>query len=169
MGRPRSYDVPVTSDRQDFGVLLSLAGVTFAEELRAHVQAAGFPGFSTRTGFVLRLLLAEPLGLRRLADRMHMTPQATLKVVDAMTEAGYVDRVDSPADGRVRLVAVSKRGREALATARAFHEKFEAELAASVGDATGEDVRRALECIAQRSPVVVPTGSRGSAQSGTRD
>lgn len=143
-------------------MLLSLAQVTFAEELEQHVRAAGFTGFTTRTGFVLRLLLEEPLGLRRLADRIHMTPQATLKVVDAMTEAGYVDRVGSAEDGRVRLVAVSERGREALATARTFHERFESEVAGVVGDGAVVDVRRALEVIAARSPVVVPSSVRRS-------
>lgn len=141
-------------------MLLSLAQVTFADELQAHLREAGHPGFTTRTGFVLRLLVSEPLSLRALADRLHMTPQATLKLVDVMTEAGYVDRTGSPSDGRVRLVAVNDRGREALATARAFHDRFEADLAATIGDEAAAGVRHGLELLAARTPVAVP-GSRG--------
>lgn len=152
--------MPVDNDRQDFGVLLSLAQVTFAEELRTHLHDCGYTGFSTRTGFVLRLLSQEPLGLRRLADRMHMTPQATLKIVDAMTEDGYVDRVGSPDDGRVRLVTVSERGRKALDSARAFHDRFEADLAEEIGPEASGAVRRGMEVLAARTPVSVPAGGR---------
>lgn len=152
--------MPVINDRQDFGVLLSLAQVTFAEELRTHLHDSGYTGFSTRTGFVLRLLEEKPLGLRRLADRMHMTPQATLKIVDAITEERYVDRVDSPDDGRVRLVAVSDRGRDALETARRFHQSFEDDLSARIGADAAAGARSALEVLAARAPVAVPAGGR---------
>ncbi|WP_141013997.1 hypothetical protein [Nocardioides sambongensis] len=54
----------MTDDRQDFGVLLALAQVTFSEELREHLRTEGHESFTTRTGFVLRLLTAEPLSLR---------------------------------------------------------------------------------------------------------
>ncbi|WP_141013996.1 MarR family winged helix-turn-helix transcriptional regulator [Nocardioides sambongensis] len=88
-----------------------------------------------------------------------MTPQATLKLVDLMTEAGYVDRTDSPEDRRVRLVVVNDRGREALATAQAFHDRFESDLATSIGGEAAAGVRRGLELLAARTPVAVPGGN----------
>ncbi|TIC81292.1 hypothetical protein E8D34_18025 [Nocardioides sp. GY 10113] len=152
----------MTDDRQDFGVLLSLASVTFAQELRDHMHDAGFIGFTTRTGFVLRLLLTEPLSLRGLADRLHMTPQATLKLVDGMALAGFVDRATSMRDRRLRMVQVNDRGRAALDAAKGFHQKFELDLAADVGEAAAADVRRALELLANRTPVSVPGGRRSA-------
>lgn len=149
----------MTDDRQDFGVLLSLAQVTFTEELKSHMYDAGYVGFSTRIGFVLRLLLDEPLSLRGLADRLHMTPQATLKLVDGMTMSGFVDRSPSHLDRRLRLVSVSDCGRAALDAARAFHARLEDELAEEIGVTAARGVRRGLEALAARTPVAVP-GSR---------
>ncbi|MEQ6900454.1 MarR family winged helix-turn-helix transcriptional regulator [Nocardioides sp. YIM 152588] len=149
----------MTDDRPDFGVLLSLAGVTFAEELRLHMHASGFVGFTTRTGFVLRLLADEPLSVRVLAERLHMTPQATLKLVEGMTLAGFVDRAPKGLDRRQRIVKIGDRGREALDAAKAFHARFELNLAAEVGADTAREVRHALELVAGRTGVRVPGGA----------
>jgi DNA-binding MarR family transcriptional regulator len=150
----------VTADRPDFGVLIALANVTFARELQAHMTEVGFGGFTTRTGYVLRVLLAEPLSLRALADALGITSQATLKIVDAMAQGGLVDRRPSEADGRLRLVSVTDRGRDALAAARSFHERFEADLADAVGADGAARVRSALEHIAVRAPSGLPRAIR---------
>lgn len=150
----------MTDDRPDFGVLLALAQVTFAEELRSYMAEVGFAGFSTRLGAVLRVLQDRPLGLRALADELGMTSQATLKIVDRMTQLGLVDRTPSRTDGRVRLVAMSDHGRAALEVARGFHDRFESELADGIGAASAADTRRALEHVASRAPAIVPRAVR---------
>lgn len=152
----------MTDDGQDFGVLVSLAQVTFTEELKAHMYDAGYVGFTTRVGFVLRLLLEEPLSLRGLADRLHMSPQATLKLVDGMTVAGFVDRSPSHLDRRLRLVSVSDSGRAALEEARRFHGRLEEELAAEIGPTAARGLRRGLAVLANRAPVAVPGGRQSS-------
>ncbi len=153
----------MTTDRADFGVLLSLAQVTFAEELRHHMADVGFSGFSTRTGYLLRVLTARPCSLRALADELGMTSQATLKIVDRMTQDGLVERQASPEDRRLRLITVTARGRSALETARAFHDDFEADLARRIGADGAAETRRALTEIAARAPAVVPQAVRSPA------
>jgi DNA-binding MarR family transcriptional regulator len=150
----------VTADRPDFGVLLALAHVTFADELRRHMREVGFAGFTTRTGQVLRVLLVEPLSLRALADELGMSSQATLKIVAALDRDGLVERIRSPEDQRLRLVAVAERGHAALRAARGFHRQFEADLAAELGAEPVAGARRALEEVAQRAPERVPQAVR---------
>lgn len=147
-------------------MLLALAYVTFAEDLRVHMASAGYAGFTTRHGSVLRILLqGGPLSLRLLADRLRMSSQATLKLVDQMAAAGVVARARSHDDGRVRLVRLTDSGREALARAGAFHDRFESELADKLGSDAAA-ARRVLESIAERAPVVVPGSVRRQAHNG---
>jgi DNA-binding MarR family transcriptional regulator len=144
----------MAADRDDFGVLLSLAYVTFVEELRHHLQ--GYEGFSSWTGTVLRVLDDGPMSLRQLAERLGMTSAGALKIVDPMVEQGYVTRLPDPEDRRVRAIALTPRGRDALGAARAFHARFEAALADEIGETAARATRRALTAIAQRAPEDVP-------------
>jgi DNA-binding MarR family transcriptional regulator len=140
----------------DFGVLLSLAYVTFVRELDGALAAAGHPGFQRWYGFVLRALAAEPVTLRELADRLEVTSPAALKTVRAMEADGYLERLADPADGRVRRVALTDRGRAALAAARAFHARFERELAGEVGPVRVRHTRAALEAVVDRGGRELP-------------
>ena len=82
----------MSEDRIDLGVALALAHVTFLTELSRHMEAAGFAGFTTRYGAVLRFLQAGPVSLRELATQLEMTSPGALKLVSAMTESGYLER-----------------------------------------------------------------------------
>ena len=61
---------------------------------------------------------------------------------------GYVERISDPSDGRVRRVRLTPRGHEALGRARAFHTRFEAELAARIGAEQAATVRAVLTDLA---------------------
>ncbi|MFC6342355.1 MarR family transcriptional regulator, partial [Nocardioides hankookensis] len=84
------------ADQVDFGVLLAVAHGTFFDRQHGHMVEAGYVGFTTRTGFVLRVLDDEALSLRELADRLEMSSPAALKVIDAMVRDGYVERTPAP-------------------------------------------------------------------------
>lgn len=138
-------------DEPDFGVLLSVAYGTFFEQLHRHMDELGFDGYSTRTGFVLRVLGDDPLSLRQIADLLEMSSPAALKVVDAMERDGYVERVPAPGDRRVRAVTPTARGHAALAAARRFHTDFESGLGP---DAAA--LRAGLTVIAAQASVAIP-------------
>lgn len=142
-------------DEPDFGVLLSVAYGTFFEQLHEHMDELGFDGYSTRTGFVLRVLAPDgqsrALSLRQIADLLEMSSPAALKVVDAMERDGYVERVPAPGDRRVRAVAPTARGHTALAAARRFHSDFESRLGA---DAPA--LRAGLAVIAAQASAAIP-------------
>ncbi|WP_436701633.1 MarR family winged helix-turn-helix transcriptional regulator [Nocardioides sp. BYT-33-1] len=140
----------------DFGVLLSLAGVVFVDALHDRLAEAGFEDFTVRSGWVLRTLGDEELSLRDLAERMGLSSPGTLKAIDPMIRAGYLERAGT-SDRRVRAVRVTARGRAALACASAFHAEFEAGLAAAAGAADVAATRRALEALVDRGSAHLPS------------
>lgn len=136
-------------------MLLNLAGVVFVDALHERLEAEGFAGFTTRSGWVLRTLGEDELSLRDLADRMDLSSPGTLKAIDPMLKGGYLERAGT-SDKRVRAVRVTERGRAALACATAFHAEFEAGLAAEVGADVAAATRRGLEALVDRGSRHVP-------------
>jgi DNA-binding MarR family transcriptional regulator len=161
------YDDPVEPDfaAPDFGVLLAIAHATFFDRMLGHLADSGFAGFTTRTGFVLRLIGDDGLSLRELADRLEMSSPAALKVVDAMVTDGFVERVTTPDDRRIRRVRATDHGREALEEARRFHASIEQELAERIGAADAAAVRRGLVVLAGRASEAIPRVLRRSTNS----
>lgn len=129
----------------DFGVLLALAYVAFVEDLRADLARAGYANLHASFGYVARALAEGPLTLRDLAQHLGLTSQGALKIIDDMEANGYVDRRPDPDDARAKRLYLTTRGSEALAAARAFHGRFEAELGRRVGPARLKAGRRMLE------------------------
>lgn len=136
-------------------MLLNLAGVVFLDDLTDRLRADGFEGFSARTGWVIRSIGDQPISLRDLADRMGLSSPGTLKAIEPMIQRGYLER-SRARDRRVRAVAVTERGREALAAARAFHVEFEQRMVDLVGEEATRNTRRALESLVDQGSRHVP-------------
>lgn len=137
-------------ERPDFGILLGLAYAAFVDELRAHLAESGFEALNHSFGYVARALAAQNLSLSELAVHLGITSQGALKIVDDMEENHYLERVPDPEDGRTKRLRLTKRGRAALAAARAFHAHFEAELARRGGARQAAALRAALTELVQR-------------------
>lgn len=135
----------------DIGILLNLAYGAFVARLNAAMAQAGFDDLGPSFGYVFRLLDEAPASLAAVASRLQITPQGALKIVADMESKGYVERREQPTDARVRLVALTGRGRKALRAARRFHAAFEAELARQVGAAPAAAMRRALQGIVDQA------------------
>jgi DNA-binding MarR family transcriptional regulator len=129
----------------DFGILLGLAYQRFKTELELALAKHGYDDLGNAYGYVFRALADGPLKLGELARRLGITDQGMLKIVQEMDARGYVERKPDPDDRRANLVALAKRGRAALATARRFHAGFERQLAATLGAAEAKELRAALE------------------------
>src|SRR6476659_5066628 len=84
----------------DFGILLGLAYSAFVDELRAHLAKSGFDRLNRSFGYVARALVDDTLSLRELADRLGITSQGALKIVDDMEANHYLERSPDPGDGR---------------------------------------------------------------------
>ncbi|HZX25611.1 MAG TPA: MarR family transcriptional regulator [Telluria sp.] len=136
---------------EDFGILLNLAYGVFKDDLHAALAKAGYDDLGPSFGYVFRLLADQPRSLAEVAAQLGITPQGALKIVDEMVARRYVERSAHPQDGRIKLLSLTARGRQALAAAHAFHLRFERELAASIGAGNAQAARAALEHIAARA------------------
>ena len=65
----------------------------------------------TKAVFVLSLA-KEPLPITALATRLGMSVATAGRTVDQLVKAGLVDRLDDPADRRVKLASITTAGRE---------------------------------------------------------
>jgi DNA-binding MarR family transcriptional regulator len=124
-------------ERTDFAILVVGATRYVAERLDAAVAAAGIEDMRAPFGFVIRALYGSPLTLTGLAERLGVSKQAAIKVVDEMEARGFVARTAHPDDRRAKVIALTPRGEAVRRAARAESARMEAELAQELG---GEDV-----------------------------
>ena len=135
----------MSDDPIDFGILLGLAFRAFVDEMHADLAARGFDDLGRSYGYVFRMLGDGDRSLSELAALLGMTLPGAGKIVDEMERRGYVERRPDQVDRRVKHIALSRRGRAALAAARAFHRRFEERLSDSAR------LRRWLEGLAGRT------------------
>ena len=128
----------------DFGILLGLAYNAFVDDLNAHLHDAGFDDIGRSFGYVFRLLADQEMTLRDVASALEMTSQGAMKIIDEMEAAGYVERLPDEADGRVKRLRLTDRGRAALRAARRFHRDEERRLARRWGADVAATVRVVL-------------------------
>jgi DNA-binding MarR family transcriptional regulator len=134
----------MTDEPVDFGILLALAYGAFVDELRADLVARGYDDLNRSFGYVARALVDGPLTLRDLAERLGMTPQGAIKIIDDLERTRYVERIADPDDGRAKRLRLTRRGKAALRAARQFHAHFEARLGKRVGRRAVESLRSML-------------------------
>jgi DNA-binding MarR family transcriptional regulator len=128
----------------DFAVLVVGASRPVADRLNAAVAAAGIEGMRTPYGFVIRALYESPLTLTALADRLGVTKQAAIKVVDEMEARGFVERRPVAGDRRAKALALTSRGAAVRRAALAESERMEAELRGELGDGDVDAFRRVV-------------------------
>ena len=100
---------------------------------RLRIEATGdviTPGQYT----VLAHLDTEPQTLRQLAEREHVQAPSMTRIVNALTEQGFVSRSPDPADGRQIQIAISPAGEEVLAEARSQRTAWLAQRVAGLSD-----------------------------------
>ena len=115
-----------------------------AERLNAAVARAGVEDMRAPYGFVIRAIAAAPLGLTELAERLGVTKQAAIKVVDEMEARGLLERRPNPADRRAKVLALTARGETVRAAALAESHAMERELRDELGAEDVEALRRVL-------------------------
>jgi DNA-binding MarR family transcriptional regulator len=84
-------------------------------------------------GFLIQQLVEGPRPVGEIAENLGVTSQAVSKSVRELEALGYLDRSSDPADGRVRRVALTDKGRSLLDASRASRAALNAELAEALG------------------------------------
>lgn len=124
-----------SEDRVLFSQLLRTPYEAMLTRLHAGLAAAGFadsyPSWGSNVFFCLR---EGGLRLTDLAERAHTTKQAMLYTVNRLEEAGYVERVPDPADGRAKVIRLTQRGWELRRVADEIVAGMEEECVGRLGE-----------------------------------
>jgi DNA-binding MarR family transcriptional regulator len=133
----------------DLSLAATFAGQVLTEEVRRRMEARGFGGLRVSHGFLVQRVVDGEQSIAAIAQALGVTQQAVSKTVAELERLGYVRRRASPQDARVRLVALTARGHEAVAAARAARAEVVAELRERLGprrvDAATRVLREVLE------------------------
>jgi DNA-binding MarR family transcriptional regulator len=143
MTEPRDA-AAVDPEHLDVVLAALFAGLALNERVTERLHAAGFADVRFSHGFVFQHLVPGPLPVGELARRMDVSQQAASKAAAELEALGYVERVADPDDARVRRLALSDRGRAAVAAGRAARAEVAEELAGALGPRRVATLRRAL-------------------------
>jgi DNA-binding MarR family transcriptional regulator len=97
------------------------------------LRERGHPELRYSHGFLFQQLVegARPVG--EIAANLGVTSQAVSKAVRELEALGYVSRDADPADARVRRVALTARGRDAVQAGRDIRASLNAQFSETLG------------------------------------
>ena len=124
------------------------AAEAWKRDFEAGMVARGHDWFAEARGGVLRHLDGKGTPQSDLAGRMRITKQAVQQLVDQLEGDGIVARFASDEDRRNRLVILTAKGKAAMRDASDVKRAVEARIAAKLGKADFERLRRLLDLIA---------------------
>ncbi|MEV8372208.1 MarR family transcriptional regulator [Kribbella sp. NPDC056861] len=128
----------------DLSLASLFTGWALADELQRRLAAAGFADARFADGVIFQHLMASPVTISTLAERLEVSQQAASKSVADLEKRGYLTRVPDPADARARLVTLTARGEAVIAAAREQRAVLEAELREALGADRVESARLLL-------------------------
>jgi DNA-binding MarR family transcriptional regulator len=105
------------SDRARVVTLISLLRQTsraMVDELIERMRAGGFEDTTAAHHPLFESIDPGGTRLTVLAERAGMTHQSMGELVGVLERRGYVERRSDPSDGRVRLVVLTEKGRDAV-------------------------------------------------------
>lgn len=124
-----------SENRVLFSQLLRTPYEAMLTRLHAGLAAAGFadsyPSWGSNVFFCLR---EGGLRLTDLAEQAHTTKQAISYTVNRLEDAGYVERVPDPADGRAKVIRLTQRGWELRRVADEIIAGMEKECVGRLGE-----------------------------------
>jgi len=125
-------------------LLMFIAARSAETRIYAAVRAAGYDDVTMAQGRLVAGLDPEGTRLSMLAERAGVAKQTATALVDKLENAGYVERVTDPADGRARLVRLTARGEEVIPLARAEEQRIEQQWTEHLGPRRMRQLREAL-------------------------
>jgi DNA-binding MarR family transcriptional regulator len=132
--------------------LLGLVFTDFSEELYRRFAAAGFADIRPGHGCVFGNIDPQGSRLTDMAERARMTKQSVGEVATDLERRGYLERIPDATDGRVKIIRLTDRGREAQRVGRRLIDEIERDWAQRYGQADIAALRGTLEAITARQP-----------------
>ncbi|QPP07711.1 MarR family transcriptional regulator [Streptomyces bathyalis] len=112
----------------DLGSLALFVGFAATSAIQADLASMGFGDLRMSHGYVFQHLIDARPTVSDLSAKLDMTQQGASKVVAELERLGYVERLPSPHDARIRHVVLTHRGRDAVSAARRARERLEGRL-----------------------------------------
>lgn len=134
----------------DLSLAALFAGWAMTEEVQRRLAGQGFEELRFNDGVLIQHVLAAPLSITALAERMGVTQQAASKAVADLERRGLLRREPGPADARTKLLHLTEHARNAVEATRTLRQDLQTELAAEFGEARVEDARTILAAIIGR-------------------
>lgn len=152
----KSIDLP--ADRQAVGRLLARLLREFRHDLAAPRAEAGFGDIRDPHMQIFGNVRMGGVRLTELADRAQLSLAATSELVNDLEEMGYLARRPDPADGRAKLIDLTKRGRDAMGAAGYRVADIERRWSALVGQKNFAQMTRTMQRLLDE---LDPKDSRG--------
>ena len=131
----------------NLGLLLFIPYRALENRVFTALAAAGFDDFTTAQARIFQRIGPNGTRLTELAQAAQVTKQTTGFLVDQLERAGYVERVEDPADGRARLVRITPRGARTIPIGAAEIAVVEAEWAEHLGQQRMAQLRKTLSAL----------------------
>lgn len=126
------------------GALLRVPAQAIHRRIIDELNAAGFK--ELRLPHMAVLQFPGPDGVRpgALAERAGMSKQAMNQLLRSLEGLGYIERSDTPDEGRARIVRFTKRGRAAYSKVHDILRDIEREWSAELGSARFAQLKELL-------------------------
>lgn len=129
------------------GALIRLVHAAMVQEYARWLAASPYRDVQPAHAAVIQPLWQDPDGARltTLARTARITKQSMGALVDALEQAGYVERLADPDDRRAMRVRLTARGRRYARDVRKFGRDLETRLAGPLGERKLKELRSTLE------------------------
>jgi len=132
-------------DRPPLGSLVGMLFRALVDRLRERMVELGGEALRPSQLYILRSLHPRGASVTELAERCEITKQAVSQLLDALEGMDLVRRAPDRTDARSKIVTLTERGEQALATAVRAWGDVETEWADLLGGQQGmQAVRRAM-------------------------
>ncbi len=139
-----------TPSNLDLSLVSLFAGWAMGGEVQRRLTADGLGELRFNDGVVFQHVLAGPLSISALAERMGVTQQAASKAVAELERRGLLRREPDPADARTRLLHLTEQASSAVEASRKHRAALEKELADEFGAERIADAKALLAGILDR-------------------
>ena len=134
----------------DLSLTALFAGWAMTDEIQRRLAAQGFGELRFNDGVVIQHVLAAPLSISALAERMGVTQQAASKAVADLERRGLLRREPDPGDARTKLLHLTEHALAAVEATRALRAALQDELVGEFGAAPVDDARALLAAVIAR-------------------
>jgi DNA-binding MarR family transcriptional regulator len=133
--------------KQPLARLFAIALRSMVDDLHERLAGRGWDDVRPSFGFVLLAARNQAVTGTDLAVLMGTSKQATSKLINSMTEAGYIEPATTNDDRRARPVRITDKGASLLAEVEEIYTELEEEWAAVIGSAELEVLRADLTAV----------------------